>query len=281
MTYEEQCSYLQNKYGLPKRNYFANKECKSKVKANSRTAEGLVLHHNAEILGNGGNLGQPQLARLHPFEYQLRENLSYCNYIEHLLLHLKINVRSQSEFRYPFEIKYFFNSLGFFWIANDINALYKDNGSEVPWRQNCYNAIKDNYSDYVSILKGTLCFIDRNYQGEKEISIEEGTKIIFDYIMLSKDNINESKRKRDIKTVVKLDYSKDLAIVRYSNGKERSEHLLKLMEDNSVKFQKQMACRTMCTYDGENRWSELEEKLKESYTVDDEMVAAFLKNGIN
>lgn len=280
MAYEEQCRYLQDKYGLPERNYFANEACKSKVKTNSRSAEGLFLHHNAEILNNSGNLGQPQLAKMYPFEYQLRENLTYCNYIEHLLLHLKMNVRSQSEFEYPFEIKYFFNSLGFLWIANDVNALYKDNGSAEPWRQNCYEVIKDNYNDYVSILKGTLCFIDRNYTGEREIPIEKGAKIVFGMIMSSKDDSEDIKRERGVKTVVEVDPSEDVAIVRYSNGKEQPQRLSKLKKENNVEFYKKMARYNMCAYDRKNIWTDLEEKLKEPYTEEDEMVAAYLKDGI-
>jgi hypothetical protein len=44
LNYEDACIFLQKKYGLPKRDYFATEECKSKTKI-SRTIEGLCVHH--------------------------------------------------------------------------------------------------------------------------------------------------------------------------------------------------------------------------------------------
>ena len=69
------------------------------------------------------------MARIQPFEAQKKENLAYCNYIEHLILHLKINANARFIFEEAFEVKYFFNSIGFIWIAGDINCLYKNGGS--------------------------------------------------------------------------------------------------------------------------------------------------------
>ena len=115
--------------------YFPNPECNSKNKKVTRTSEGLFCHHIMENIY--GNLGNKHIAKVYPFVAQKKENLVYCNFIEHLILHLKINVNACSEFEYPFEIGYFFSSEGFFWILYDINNLYMNNGSEEKWRNNC------------------------------------------------------------------------------------------------------------------------------------------------
>lgn len=184
LTYEQLCRYLQDKYGFPGSDYFANERCVSKVQKNSRTSEGLFIHHNAEGLRYVGNLGHPKLANYYPFEYQRRENLTYCNYIEHLILHLKINANSKSSFGYPFEIRKFFNSHGFFWIGADINNLYLDNGSYVEWRNNCFKVIKDDFDSYLKILRGTLAFVDENYYGDREIQIKKGEILTLEELML-------------------------------------------------------------------------------------------------
>ena len=54
MTYGELQSYLIQKYGGAKCDYFVNPECKSKNKKVSRTSEGLYCHHMDE--DKGGNL---------------------------------------------------------------------------------------------------------------------------------------------------------------------------------------------------------------------------------
>jgi len=179
MSYRELCSYLQSKYGMSDYDYFPNKECKTKNRKVSRTAEGLFCHHTFE--DRYDNLSIPQQARYYPYDAQKKENLAYCNYLEHLILHLKINANARSEFKYVFDINHFFNSLGFFWIINEINDLYRNNGSSQEWRNNCYLAIKDSFEDYVSILRGVLCFIEDGFDGEKKTEIKEGNQFVFEF----------------------------------------------------------------------------------------------------
>ena len=158
MTYLDLCKYLQQKYGMADTDYFATPECNSISRRISRTNEGLFCHH---ILENRyDNLCEPSFAKKQPYEAQKKENLVYCNYIEHLILHLKINANSRSVFNNAFEISSFFNSLGFEWISGDINTLYKNQGSTQKWRNNCYAVIKDDFTDYVNIIRAALCFID-------------------------------------------------------------------------------------------------------------------------
>ena len=80
MSYLDQCTYLQNKYGLPSRAYFLTPTCKSKTGTKiSRTSEGLVIHHLKE--NYFPDLSKTEHAILQPWEYQEPLNLVYCNYI--------------------------------------------------------------------------------------------------------------------------------------------------------------------------------------------------------
>ncbi len=228
LPYLELCKYLQQKYGPATCDYFVSPECKTKNKKVTRTSEGLFCHHIFE--NRYGNLSEPHIAKIQPFETQKKENLVYCNYLEHLILHLKINANSRSKFEEAFEIKYFFNSLGFFWIANDINYLFKNGGSSQKWRNNCFGVVKDDFEDYVSILRAALCFIDKRFVGENKRIIHEGeilTIEVFDDG--NKGNSSELrgyqiKYKRISLIVEKLIESKDivfLKIVDYQfDGKE-------------------------------------------------------------
>lgn len=88
MNYDEFVSYLLKKYGPAKYDYFTNATCKTKSKRISRTKEGLFCHHIDE--DKGYMLSHTGCALEQPFEYQKAERLVYCNYIEHLLLHILI-----------------------------------------------------------------------------------------------------------------------------------------------------------------------------------------------
>lgn len=98
MTYLEYCDYLQSKYGLGTENYFLDGYKRNY--ACSRTREGLFCHHKKEdicIL-----LNVPFFAAGCPAEWQHPENLVYCDYLEHLLLHYMI-VKYPSENVMSFE----------------------------------------------------------------------------------------------------------------------------------------------------------------------------------
>lgn len=88
MNYETLVGYLKAKYGVAQCDYFTNATCNTKSKRITRTKEGLFCHHIDE--DKGCNLGDSNFAREQPYEYQKAERLVYCNYLEHLLLHIRI-----------------------------------------------------------------------------------------------------------------------------------------------------------------------------------------------
>ena len=87
-TYSSLCQYLKNKYGEIKEPYFINDNCKTKNEKIKRTNDGLFIHHIYE--NKAVMLSHPEYAIHFPFEWQEGKNLVYCNYFEHILLHVAI-----------------------------------------------------------------------------------------------------------------------------------------------------------------------------------------------
>lgn len=151
MSYAQLVQHLLDKYGPAKHDYFNTPECKSKSTKLSRTKEGLFCHHiaeNKEIL-----LSTPEVARMHPFEYQQKHNLVYANYIEHLLLHIKI-VQEDEESRGV-------GLGGVIMISSILNDYYRHRKAD-GWKRFATDVIKDNYEDYITIMKHFQAFVDDN-----------------------------------------------------------------------------------------------------------------------
>ncbi|MBE5835617.1 MAG: hypothetical protein E7309_13360 [Butyrivibrio sp.] len=94
LTYRDLTKYLKSKYGLPPKPYFEIRIRKGEEKlyknmvANSRTSEGLNIHHDFENVYE--RISDADNAKSVPYYVQLPENLTYCNLLEHLILHYKI-----------------------------------------------------------------------------------------------------------------------------------------------------------------------------------------------
>ena len=143
-TYLEYCDYLQQKYGLASCAYMSeNWKKNSKV---SRTKEGLYVHHKYE--DHAIMLGNPAYAKKNPYEWQKRENLVYCNLLEHLLLHLLIC-------EYPAEDKNKNEQVGIGGVVNfivpELNDVYSGFVSKQQWQQNCHNVIINNKDTYLCL----------------------------------------------------------------------------------------------------------------------------------
>lgn len=145
-TYLEYCSYLQSKYGIGLADYMTksfnpNPKCK-------RTKDGLVAHHKKEdtmIM-----LSTKKVAQICPFEWQLKENIVYCDYLEHLFLHVLIC-------KYPANNKANFIYAGIGGVVNfiapELNDLYSGWITNQQWRKNCHSKVSSDEEVYLSILK--------------------------------------------------------------------------------------------------------------------------------
>ena len=83
MTYGQYCDYLKGKYGCMKECYGS--------KSNSRSSDGLFIHHIGENeVANLSNDAVRKELKEKDQKYQSPEMLCYCDWLEHLLLHIMI-----------------------------------------------------------------------------------------------------------------------------------------------------------------------------------------------
>lgn len=146
LKYLEYCNYLQIKYGIPKKAYFSTGWSKNpKI---SRTSEGLIAHHKYE--DHAISLSTPEIAKRNPYEWQLPENIVYCDYLEHLLLHVLICEN-------PSPNKNLFEAVGIggviVFLVPELNDFYSGWETNQSWRKNCHNLIKNDKNVYFEILK--------------------------------------------------------------------------------------------------------------------------------
>ncbi len=146
LNYLEYCDYLQKKHGIGKYNYFntswnKNKKC-------TRTSEGLICHHKCE--DRAIMLSNPMFARKNPYEYQEAKNLIYCDYLEHLYLHILI-CENPSPNKNDFEEVGIGGVINF--IVPELNDLYSGYKTNQEWRRNCHNLVINNKDVYLELLK--------------------------------------------------------------------------------------------------------------------------------
>ena len=146
LTYLQYCDYLQNKYGFAKGSYYTRNGNKNSHL--TRTKEGLVIHHKYE--DHAILLADPEFAKKNPYEWQSAENLVYCDYLEHLLLHILIC-------RYPAEDKNPNEEVGIGGIVNyivpELNDVYSGYVTSQEWRANCHEAIIRDKDVYLKMIK--------------------------------------------------------------------------------------------------------------------------------
>lgn len=155
MNYNEYCDYLQNKYGIGVSDYMTksfniNPKCK-------RTKDGLLAHHKAE--DKAVMLSNPKIARDLPFEWQTKENIVYCDYLEHLFLHVLIC-------KYPSVDKIPNHDVGIGGVINflvpELNDFYSGWVTNQEWRKHCHDKIKDDLQVYLEIIKIFLRWLHDN-----------------------------------------------------------------------------------------------------------------------
>lgn len=143
-SYQEYCTYLQNKYGLSPCNYTFGGGGKDK-----RSSDGLELHHIKENEVTG--LSNKEKASNYPIEYQQPQNLCYCDYLEHMLLHIMI-------FKEDLEKNSDMDIMGILGVINHmverLNDFYcKDLVGYRDYELNAYHKVKDDVDVYLEIIK--------------------------------------------------------------------------------------------------------------------------------
>jgi len=144
-SYEEYVEYLQKKYGLAPANYMTPTGTKNLYK-NSRTSEGLVIHHKYE--DRAFSLSHKSAVNIFPYEYQHAENLVYCDYLEHLFLHVLIFEKINE----LYNNKWLLNG-AFQFIIPEINDVYSGWKTKESWRLKCHSVIINDKPVYMELIK--------------------------------------------------------------------------------------------------------------------------------
>jgi transcription-repair coupling factor (superfamily II helicase) len=148
MTYNELCNYYIKKYGNVKYDYFSTPECKSVQKKNSRTKEGLEIHHIDE---NRHPLLSAGWAKDMPFECQKADRLVYVNVLEHLLLHIKIYKEECGKSAVTGK-QAILGHPGVYYLSQRINDYFEPDCQPKGWHENMAKVISENYEDYINVL---------------------------------------------------------------------------------------------------------------------------------
>lgn len=156
-SYKEIVKILLSKYGTSKHNYFKDTNCTTKNPQVTRTSEGLYCHHIDE--DKAIMLSNDKFAAANPFDYQKANRLVYCNLLEHLLLHVKIaeNPNAQANEN---ELPGIGGAINF--ICKDLNDIYSGKEFADEWRKNVADKVKDNFDDYIIILRYLWNMIESN-----------------------------------------------------------------------------------------------------------------------
>ncbi len=157
MSYQDIVSALLKKYGAAKHNYFKDTDCKVKNPLISRTGEGLYCHHIDE--DKAIMLSNDKCAAQNPFEYQKANRLVYCNLLEHLLLHVKIAENPSAEANEN-ELPGIGGAINF--ICKDLNDIYSGKEFADEWRKNVSDKVKDNFDDYITVLRYLWNVVESN-----------------------------------------------------------------------------------------------------------------------
>lgn len=148
LNYLECVNALKEKYGNVPYSYFLNDKCISKNPKNSRTKEGLVIHHVDE--DKAIMLSTKEYALLNPFDYQKPDRLVYCNLLEHLVLHMKI-------FEFPNKDANTNEICGVGGIYNflvpELNDIYSGIKYKIDWKKATIKAIINLKDDYLKCIK--------------------------------------------------------------------------------------------------------------------------------
>lgn len=146
LSYLEYCDYLQKKYGIGLCDYMTKSWNKNQKV--TRTKEGLIAHHKFE--DHAILLANKEHAMQNPYDWQLAKNIVYCDYLEHLLLHILIC-------EYPAEDQNENEAVGIGGVVNylvpELNDFYSGWQTNQAWRLNCHNLIKDEKQVYLTLIK--------------------------------------------------------------------------------------------------------------------------------
>ena len=161
LNYLEYCDYLQKKYGVGLCDYMTPNWVKKR--GVTRTKDGLYVHHQFE--DHAIKLSDPAYAKKNPYEWQMKENLVYCDLLEHLFLHILICEKSNIK-----------DDVGIGGIicclVPELNDIYSGWVSSRTWQITCHNVVikdKEVYLELIKRIKQLQIFDANNHFFIKEL----------------------------------------------------------------------------------------------------------------
>lgn len=149
MPYQNIVDMLLEKYGRAKGDYFIDESCRSKNSAISRAKEGLECHHIDEY--RAINLSNPEAARIFPYAYQKATRLVYCNYLEHLLLHIKIAEENDTINQNDNLLTGIGGAVEF--IVKNLNDFYSGKVYQAEYLNVASRVVSPDYKSYIQYLR--------------------------------------------------------------------------------------------------------------------------------
>lgn len=147
MSYSQLVDYLLYKYGPVKGNYFTNDSFVYQNKKIKRTSEGLFIHHIDE--DKAIDISSKGHAQHAPKHFQNADRLVYCNFLEHLLMHIAITTEVDHVDKIPGNwVGYGGLSL----ISRPLNDLFGGRPTSQEWLNKCFSIIKENFDEYIECL---------------------------------------------------------------------------------------------------------------------------------
>lgn len=168
LDYNQAVEFLLKKYGCAKYNYFHNEKCASENSKASRSKEGLFIHHIDE--DTYLNLSDRKCAKEYPYEAQLANRLVYCNYLEHIILHIKIFEKFLKD-----ECKQPATTGLILFMLPDLNNFFaygkfwKNFNSNVEYRL----SIANKFDEYIYILKYFIKISKINEEDNNNIKLKK------------------------------------------------------------------------------------------------------------
>lgn len=168
MSHDEYVAYLYQKYGEPKVPYFTQNKYVIKNQSVERSAEGLFLHHLAEECRiNFDTLMNKDFVEKKPKTLYEPNNFIYCNYFEHLILHIKIALEDLNE-----TDGHGIDIAAAKRIWRELNKFYSTKQTTLK-NKAATQLIADRYDDYLKIIS-LLVFLAYNDSPAAEyFTIEE------------------------------------------------------------------------------------------------------------
>lgn len=151
LSYADLLLYLKKKYDLPKGSYYLTEACVSTNAKIRRGSEGLQVHHDKEWNPDDiscHSLSSKELALKYSFDYQQPYNLTYCNALEHFILHIKIyELRKQA-----LDGVLFVDGVENY-IIPFLNDIYRAHHFNKAYLKATKESIQENYDDYLALVE--------------------------------------------------------------------------------------------------------------------------------